>query len=490
MITLQLLGIFFNPCFAQTEQEFILTSAKLNEIRPEGVNISRLTNSENEILIEGTATNSSRIAEFIKSINATNTGKIFIREIIPSDQDNHRIFNFRLAIKSNTESVPAPSAVSLPVSALKESSPEDSIIFPRIKPQTITVDSLSPIYSIDSLLLRAKSIEIKERRFTRSTIASLSDGDLVQAAFSPSGKKLAYAKSIFQKDQEIQELTEISIYDLNTKKSVILLASDESKKFAVYKAFVSGMMWKDQHQLFASISDGDVDSTDVTFDGTSGQIISTEYVEAGLEQETIDKENSLAQKLFEKFPSWNIDVLKNFTRGALFINNRAIVSQRNYHGYNNNVILLDLDHNRAIPLVYMGDGKQYAMAGGFVLPDGSAIFSLRTKEGIGIFRLSTDNAVIPLGFIPSAQNGHAPQLAAKHVANTGAHFLVELNRSYEHGNNPVFFYSNKLGLLRCSDFREIYDIDISKDGETMATIFWNSNRRNISVSHLHKFSAE
>lgn len=254
------------------------------------------------------------------------------------------------------------------------------------------------------------------------------------------------------------------------------------------KAFVYRMTWKKSDELFASISDGDVDSTNVNFNADNGKIISTEYIEAGLDQETIDKENSLANKLLEKFPSWDIDVLKNFTSGAIFINNRAILSQRNYHGYNNNVILLDLDHNKAISFVHMGDGRQYAMAGGFALPDGSGIFSLRTQEGIGIFRLSTDNAVLPLGFISAAQNGHAARLVVRHVANTGAYFLVELNRTYERGNNPVFYYSNKLGLLKCSDYREIYDIDISKDGETMATIFWNANQRNIGISHLLKFS--
>lgn len=235
IVSILLLGIFLDRCLAQTEQEFISVSAKLNEIRPEGVNIFRLTNSENEILIEGIATNPSRVAEFTKSINATNLGKLLIREITPTEQDNRRIYNFRFAIKSTTEATPSPRADTLPVLSMQKVSPEDSVLLSNSKVQTNTVDSLSPIYSIDSLLLRAKSIEIKERKFSRSNIASISNGDMVKAALSPSGKKLAYAKSIFQEDQEIQELTEISIYDLEAKKSQPLLSAGDSKQYAVYK---------------------------------------------------------------------------------------------------------------------------------------------------------------------------------------------------------------------------------------------------------------
>lgn len=323
-----------------------------------------------------------------------------------------------------------------------------------------------------------------------SPLTSLSNGDFVNASFSPNGTKLAYAKAIFQEGQEIQELTEISIYDLKTKKSQLLLSAEDSKQYAVYKAFVNGMSWNPPDELVASISDGDVASTAVKFNADYGGIISTEYIEAGLELEDIENENSLAQKLFEFLPSWDIDVLKNFTRNALFVSNRAIVSQRNYSRYNNNVILLDLEHKQATPLVYMREGMQYAMAGGGVLPDGDAIFSMRTKEGIGIFRLSAENSVLPLGFISSNQQNHTPRLVVKHISKTGIYFLVELNRSYEQGNNPIYYYSKKLGLVRCSDFQQIYDVDFSKDGRSIAVIYWNANQRNIRVAQHKELIAE
>jgi hypothetical protein len=490
IVSLLLLSIIHLPCAAQTEQEFNLVSAILNELRPDGIQLSPLTNGDNEIQINGVASNPKQIAEYIKAIKVANTGNLVIRGISPADENNRRVFLFRFAIKAAIAVTPSPTSNPLSAIPNQEALLQDSAILLNPKYQDSTVDSISPKYSINDLLTYAKSIEIKEKSFMHSPLASLSDGDFVNVSLSPYGDKLAYAKAIFQEGQEIQELTEIAIYDLKAKKSQLLLNAEDSKQYAVYKAFVYGMSWKEPDELVASISDGDVDSTTVKFNAENGEIISTEYVEAGLEQEDIDNENSLAQKLFEIFPSWDINVLTNFTRNALFVSKRAIISQRNYNRYNTNLILLDLEHKQAIPLVYMGDGMQYAMAGGSVLPDGDAIFSLRTKEGIGIFRLSSENSVLPLGFISSNQQNHTPRLVVKHISKTGIYFLVELNRSYEQGNNPIYYYSKKLGLVRCSDFQEIYDIDVSKDGRSVAVIYWNANQRNIRVAQHKELIAE
>lgn len=491
-LIVSLLFLFIIPfhCTAQTEQEFNFVSAKLNGIHSEGIQLSQLSNGDDEILIEGDAINPKQLADYIKAINATETGKLIIREIYPTDENGRRKFHFKLSIKSAVADLSSTKIDALPAFSLQKLPPEDSIMLPKRTIQHASVDSLSPIYSIESLMLKAKSIEVKESSFMHSTLAEFSNGDFVNVSLSPSGKKLAYAKSILQKDKEIQEITELSIYDLLSKKSQELLSAEDSKRYAVYKAFVYAMGWKKQNELVASISDGDVDSTVITFSTDNGKIISTEYVEAGLEPEAIDKGNSLAKALLEIFPDWDVDVLKNYTRSALFINNRALISQRNFSKYNNNVILLDLEQKKAIPLIQMSDGMQYAMAGGGVLPDGRAMFSLRSKEGMGVFILDSDNSLLPLGFIRSSNKNFTPQIVVKHVSDSGVYFIAMLNQTYERGNNPMYFYSSKLGLVRCSDFLEIYDADFSKDGGTIAAIYWNSNQRNIRIAQQRELAAE
>jgi len=99
--------------------------------------------------------------------------------------------------------------------------------------------------------------------FSNEIIARIDDGDFVHPAFSPDGTRLAYAKVVVR---DKTEFAEVYVREISSGRTWRLLDATTSAKYATYKAFVYRLDWTSNDRLVASISDGDVDSTQVEFD--------------------------------------------------------------------------------------------------------------------------------------------------------------------------------------------------------------------------------
>ncbi len=104
---------------------------------------------------------------------------------------------------------------------------------------------------------------VEEIRVSGKVLATIKSGDYVHPTFSPDGKFLAYSRVLVRRDSEN---TEVLIHSLSTGKASVLLSSRRAWKYATYKAYVSDMTWTTPRRLGVVISDGDVDSTELTFD--------------------------------------------------------------------------------------------------------------------------------------------------------------------------------------------------------------------------------
>jgi Tol biopolymer transport system component len=115
----------------------------------------------------------------------------------------------------------------------------------------------------------------------------LNHGDYVHPKFSPDGKLLAYSRVILEKsrDGNNTEYTEVLIMDLTTGKIKKLLDPEASKKYAVYKAYVSDLEWKNNRECIVTVSDGDVGASILTIDSLKQKVINTEYVDGGIDSE-------------------------------------------------------------------------------------------------------------------------------------------------------------------------------------------------------------
>ena len=104
-------------------------------------------------------------------------------------------------------------------------------------------------------------------------IKVISDGDFIHPTLSPDGRYLAVSRVIVTKLKNgFLKLTDIRIYDLPGGTYRTFLTTAQSKKFASYSAFVIAIRWKSNNRFIADISDGDVDSTEVTFNVVRGKV--------------------------------------------------------------------------------------------------------------------------------------------------------------------------------------------------------------------------
>jgi hypothetical protein len=344
----------------------------------------------------------------------------------------------------------------------------------------------APDSSQDELFAKARAVPIQVTKLSESTLAILSDGDLVKPTFSPTSQKLAYSKVLVREDQALAELF---VFHMNSKKSSRVLSEQQSKKYAVYGTFATSIRWADPIRVIANLSDGDVDGVELAIDSNTGKLISEKYIEAGLDEADIQRSKKLASTILQKFPSWRAEVLENALRdSSIFVGSRGIILQRNYSGYSNDIVLLDLESRKETVLIKMGWKDRYAMGGGFVV-DGEAIFSVQTSGVVGIFKLTKQNILIPLGHIEMENSRQRAYVSTKYLSKVEAIFSLTFHSPSEHGDNPIFRYSTKAGLVRVSDFPEIYDFDVSKDRKWMAVSYWDSKERKIGIVRLFESTA-
>lgn len=345
----------------------------------------------------------------------------------------------------------------------------------------------TPLYLLDDLFAQAKAIKLKEEKIVDLTMALLTDGDFVEPTFSPDSKKLAYSNVVLLDTQEgKQEIAEVSIFDVESKKSRLMLPREQSKQYAVYGTFVTSMSWPDTNRIQINLSDGDVDGTELLINSSIGKLISEKSIEAGIDEKTYQKIRDRVSKLSPKFPAWKPEILENaIEHNSLTIEDQSIILQRAYHGYDNNIVLLDLTNNEEKLLIQMRDQDRNSLVGGVVI-DGEAIFSVRTEDGVGIFKLTKKHAIVPLAFFAKEKDMAFPWLNVKYTSQSDAFLLLRLYSPSIPGNNPVLYYSANSGVLKLTDFSGIYDFDVSKNRKSMAVSFWENEHRKISVVRLRE----
>ncbi len=167
-------------------------------------------------------------------------------------------------------------------------------------------------------------------------IASIIGKDLVHPTLSPDGKFLAYAEVLVQKGVEN---TAVRILNLKTKKSILLINDKVATKYKTFKSFVSETEWLTGNRLSVTISDGDVDSTLLTFNPSTRKIISKKSLEPG---ESIFQAGKLVKQIKSIFPKINIETLKNGIYRHQILADGSILIPGKLFGQENNLWIFDV----------------------------------------------------------------------------------------------------------------------------------------------------
>jgi hypothetical protein len=110
-------------------------------------------------------------------------------------------------------------------------------------------------------------------------LLTLDQHDFVFPRLSPDGTRLVVARTHQRPDGT--ETTDVLLVDVASGAVRELISRSEAEANETYETFVTGLAWFDERTVHVSLSDGDVGSTEIVVDVSSGRIVRTTYDEGG-----------------------------------------------------------------------------------------------------------------------------------------------------------------------------------------------------------------
>lgn len=335
---------------------------------------------------------------------------------------------------------------------------------------------------LDDPLRSFKTSPVQEVKVSGDVLATIKNGDYVHPTFSPDGKFLAYSKVLVRGNFEN---TEVLLYNLTTRKTLVLLNSRRAKKYATYKAYVSEMNWTSARRLEVVISDGDVDSTRLTFNPLTRRLLREKHESA----DVIDTEAPSMSPLYKQvrqqalsiFPEFPGNVLDSaLINSALVLPDKGIVLQKNYAGHDHDVWFLDFESKSLRRLINVPPDGAHAFRGG--LGFGSSIILALSRGSNTYLVLYRYDKIKGLTQIHST--GFAGQIEIKHRSSEGIVFLVRAHASYESGDNPLFMFNGER-LLQVKEYPALHDAAVDPAGQRIAYCYWEGKQRHIAIKELN-----
>jgi hypothetical protein len=198
------------------------------------------------------------------------------------------------------------------------------------------------------------------------------------------------------------------------------------------------MEWSRADRLSVTISDGDVDSTMLTFNPGTQKLISTQFLEPG---SSVGRQEKLLEQIQSAFPKVNTEALKSGIYRHQVLANGVVLMPGKLFDQEDNLWVLDI-------------------------PKKSVKKLLSNQDPLAKSLLSDEHSM-------------------KVIYNSGQRtiMMVYVHNSYEQGNNPLYILEN--GQLRLSnDYQELYDVSVDAKGDRIAYCYWRNGKRQIVVKAL------
>ncbi|MBK6313629.1 MAG: PD40 domain-containing protein [Blastocatellia bacterium] len=327
---------------------------------------------------------------------------------------------------------------------------------------------------------------IGKRPVAGAVVATIDGGDFVYPRFSPDGKKLAY---VSVQVVEGAELDEVILFDIASQKKRKLIDVGEAKKYATYSAYVSSMEWTGRNRLRVSMSDGDVDSEQLTFNTISGRIVRRRHTS---EDDTRDRSAAVwmtpaqllaRRKAIAAFGADIADPLDSslLTSGFLTRDGR-IVGMALGPSSSGNVWLLDsVARTRTALLPRPGFPWSASLLGGVEI--GRELLLVTSVDRNAWFvRMSPAGKPEELGMVEAV--GDDREARVMRVSGSRFAVLVRRHRGAERGSNVVVFGAGS-SLVESADYPEVADADVDPGMRNIAFAVWTKDdKRHIVIRCL------
>jgi len=315
---------------------------------------------------------------------------------------------------------------------------------------------------------------VGEATLSGKTLFVIREGDFYSPAFSPDGRRLAYARDVVVGDTE---LTEVFVRDLATGKETKLLDAEASRKYAAYASFVTQIEWKESDRLVASIHDGDVGETEVLFDAASGRILSEEHFEGAVGPPPDDLTLS---RLAATVPDWRREVVETALINGFQVD-RGYVVQKNYHGEDHHIWYLDVESKEATRLLELPDDWLYALGGG-VSFDSWILFLLHHEGKAYLLWYQEGRVALAREFEATAGQFYT-SLEVKHRSPERIFLAARLHGASARRHNPLLLV-DRSGLKIVKNTGELYDVVFDSAGRLVCLVVWENGERHLVVQEL------
>ena len=308
-------------------------------------------------------------------------------------------------------------------------------------------------------------------------IARIDDGDFVHPAFSPDGKRLAYAR-VAMADQT--ELAEVYVRELASGATWRLLDAKTARKYAVYKAFIYRLQWVSNDRLVASVSDGDVGTTLVEFDVAARRIVSERGDEDGEAAWYAEIETWMSS--VSALPEWKPAIVQNAFENGVALQDGSYLIQPQYAGVSPDVFHITRQ-GRLTQLTRLTKDASNALCGGLQVND-SLLFLLaesRTGNSRKADLLRYHNGQIET--LDSIATLTEPGLKPLHVGRTRALFFVATGYAYQ--RSPGVLYEYAAGeLRRWPSPNALHSVTVDASGRMLLLVMWQDERRIIELREI------
>jgi hypothetical protein len=316
-------------------------------------------------------------------------------------------------------------------------------------------------------------------------IATVTGKDVVHPSLSPNSKFLAYSEVLVQKGKEN---TSISVLNLETQQKFTLIDAKTAAKYATYRAYVSDMKWSRADRLTISISDGDVDTTKLTFDPQTRKLISSKNIEAGglSDEEVLELKarKQLAERILKIFPKINRSVLTSeIESDRAFSIDDTVSIQGQLFDREDNFWIINLTKKSVKKLFKAGDplAKTSLDKVGRVGKK-SMLFTLTADRSAPILFRYDSGRVKQIGRLSGLEKLNRP---IKVVYNSPQKTILigYVYNTYEQGNN-LLYTIEKGRIVKSTAYVELYDVHVNADGTRIAYCYWSKGKRQITVREL------
>ncbi len=342
----------------------------------------------------------------------------------------------------------------------------------------LTILSVCFLFSVSHRQNFAQSLSsadfpINKIEISENTLATINDGDFVYPKFSPDGKLLAYSKVLV----EDIENSEIHLFNLQTQNKTVLLDAQRAKKYAVYASFVAELKWLGLNRLQARISDGDVDSTILTFNTQTRRVIKKNFSSGDDFERIASPLEKTVDKAFPEISREFIETAFNMNQ-AFKIGERGPVLQFSHAQADSNIWFFDFQTKQKQLLIENPQNSDDYRLAGALETNGNLLLMVEYKEEL-LFHLKRSDKIELI-----ARTKFGGEFEPKFEAASKAFFLLKQpNSETEKPSSLWYFDGSQLSLV--ADVENLCDAEIDSKGKTIAFCFWNkTGKRDITVRKI------